>query len=315
MIKKLLLSYFICLCTISAIIGQSKNDYTVYHQSVLQIEQKIVSEKYGDALSMYEQLFNSYDFVFIRDYKIASQLAAYTKNKEKTLAYIELAIQSGWTLKAIKKNKLFKEYLTKEDWKTLKNKYDSLVAIYEDTLNKEVQSQVKKMFAKDQWKAFKALFRFSEKAQTRYTENKFAPHSEQQIAKLMDIIAIQGYPGEQLVGKGYWTSTIISHHNSISTSYNRKDTLYPPLIPILKEAIKKGQLSPYQFVIIDDWYLTSLNDDSKPTYGIIKPLPPEHIAKTNNPRTTIGIRTIPLRDSLLTVEEKTGIRLYITDIW
>ena len=315
MTKKLLLSYTVYLLVITFSLGQSKNDYTTYHQSVLDIEQEIIAEKYSDALLMYEQLFETYDFIFLRDYKIASQLAAYTENKEKTLAYIELGIQGGWTLKSIKKHTLLKKYLSKEDWKIIKKKYPSLVAIYEHKLNKEVQVQVKKMSAKDQWKALKALFRFSDKAQTRYSENKFAPHSEQQMAKLMDIIANHGYPGEKLVGKGYWMSTIISHHNSISTPYNQKDTLYLSLIPKLKEAIQDGSLSPYQFAIIDDWYLTSLNDDSKPNYGIIRPPSPENISKTNAPRAAIGIRTIALRDSLLTVEDKTGIRLYITDIW
>ncbi|WP_299765463.1 hypothetical protein [uncultured Dokdonia sp.] len=315
MTKKQLVFFTVYFFAIALSLGQSTTDYTIYHQNVLKTEQHIVDENYSDALFIYEQLFKTYDFIFLRDYKIASQLAAYTKNKEKTLSYIELGIQAGWSLTSIKKHTLLKKYLSKEDWKIIKKKYDSLTSIHERTLNKEVQAQVKKMYAKDQWKALKALFRFSEKAQTRYAENKFAPHSEQQIAKLMDIMATYGYPGEQLVGKGYWTSTIISHHNSISTTYNRNDTLYTTLIPVLKEAIQKGQLSPYQFAIIDDWYLTSLNDDSKPNYGIIRPPSPENVSKTNNPRAAIGIRTIALRDSLLTVEEKIGIHLYIMDIW
>lgn len=315
MTKKQLVFFTIYFFAIALSLGQSTTDYTIYHQNVLKTEQHIVDENYSDALFIYEQLFKTYDFIFLRDYKIASQLAAYTKDKEKTLSYIESGIQAGWSLASIKKHTLFKEYLSKEDWKIIKKKYDSLALIHERTLHKELQSQVKKMYSKDQWKALKALFRFSEKAQTRYAENKFAPHSEQQIAKLMDIMTAYGYPGEQLVGKGYWASTIISHHNSISTAYNQKDTLYPSLIPKLKEAIREGRLSPYEFAIIDDWYLTSLNDDSKPTYGIIRPLSPENVSKTNDPRAAISIRTIALRDSLRTVEEKTGIRLYITDIW
>ena len=264
-------SSILCLFVMTMAWAQSKIDYTAYHQKVLEIEQLIASENYSQALTTYEQLFKTYDFVFRRDYQIASQLAAYTKDKEKTHKYIELGILGGWKLKYIKNKPLFKQFLTKEDWKVLKRTYPSLRKQYEEQLQKNVREQVKKMSSKDQWKALKALFRFSDKAQTRYAETKFAPHSEQQIAKLQNILTNYGYPGEKHVGNGVWMSTIISHHNSISTAYNRKDTLYKALRPQLQEAIQKGTLSPYQFAIIDDWYRTSINDDQTPTYGIINP--------------------------------------------
>tara|TARA_R110000744_G_scaffold152199_9_gene266076 strand:+ start:2298 stop:2483 length:186 start_codon:yes stop_codon:yes gene_type:complete len=38
-------------------------------------EELISQEKYEDALTQYEKLFNEYDFIFLRDYKIASQIS------------------------------------------------------------------------------------------------------------------------------------------------------------------------------------------------------------------------------------------------
>lgn len=38
-------------------------------------EDLISQEKYEDALTQYEKLFNEYDFIFLRDYKIASQIS------------------------------------------------------------------------------------------------------------------------------------------------------------------------------------------------------------------------------------------------
>lgn len=313
--RKVLLHFLICFYITTAAFGQSKNDYNVYHKTVLKAEQKIASQEYAAALTIYEEVFKAYDFIFRRDYQVASQLAAIIKNKEKTLTYIELGIQAGWTFKSIKKKTVFKQYLTKEDWKTIKGKFPSLRISYENKLNKELMTKVKKMSSKDQWKALKALVRFGEKAQIRYAEKKFAPHSEQQMAILKDILLTQGYPGEKLVGNGVWMSTIISHHNSISTAYNRKDILYPSLMPKLKEALQNGQLSPYQYAIIDDWYLTSLNDTTKPTYGIIRTPSSENVSKTNALRANIHIRSIALRDKLLGIQEKTGMYLYIMDIW
>lgn len=313
--RKVRLHFLICFYITTVAFGQSKNDYNVYHQTVLKAEQQIASEKYTAALTLYEELFKVYDFVFLRDYQVASQLAAITKNKEKTLTYIDLGIQAGWTFKSIKKKVLFKQYLTKEDWKTIKGKFDSLRTLYENKLNKELMVKVKKMSSKDQWNAFKVFVRFGEKAKTRYTEKKFIPHSEQQMSILKDILLTHGYPGEKLVGNGIWMSTIISHHNSISTVYNRKDTLYPSLMPKLKEALQNGQLSPYQYAIIDDWYLTSINDTTKPTYDIIRTPSLENVSKANTLRANIHIRSIALRDKLLDIQEKTGMYLYIMDIW
>jgi hypothetical protein len=313
--KVLFLYCFMSLFSLTAIDAPSNTDYTAYHQQVLKAEQHIISETYAEALIIYDQLFNDYDFVFLRDYQIASQLAVQINDKAKTRAYITLGIQAGWKLKSIKKTPLLSAYLTKEDWTAIKKSYPSLRQTYESALPEEVRTQVKKMYSKDQWKAMKALFRFSEKAQDRYAENKFAPHSEQQIATLSEILSTYGYPGEQLIGNSYWMSTILSHHNSISKAYNREDTLYPTLIPQLKNAIKNGQLSPYQFASIDDWYRTCTKDSSQSTYGILNTPSSENIPKADALRASIHIRSIAIRDALLSIQEKTGMVLYITDIW
>lgn len=125
------------------------------------------------------------------------------------------------------------------------------------------------MFLKDQWKAIGALFSFNDKAQDRYAEKKFAPQSERQIAEFSNIFKDYGYPGEKLIGNDFWMSTILSHHNSISQYYNKKDTIYPRLRPQLKDALKKGQISPFEFALIDDWYYSTKSEKKKPTYGIL----------------------------------------------
>ncbi|MFC4634496.1 hypothetical protein ACFO3O_11295 [Dokdonia ponticola] len=313
--KVLYFFYILSFFSLETLSATPQKEYKAYHLKVLQAEQYIASENYTEALLVYDQLCTIYDFVFLREYQIATQLAAYTEDKTKTLAYLKAAIQAGWTLKSIKKNTLLKQYLTKEDWKAIKKQYPSLRIRYENSLETSVRQQVKKMYSKDQWKAIKALFRFSSKAQDRYAEKKFAPHSEQQIAQLSEILSRYGYPGERLIGTGDWMATILSHHNSISTAYNKKDTLYPSLIPQFKEAIKNGQLSPYQFASIDDWYRTCINDPSKATYGILNTPSPENRSKTDVLRAQIHIRSIAVRDALLRIEEKTGMVLYITDIW
>ncbi len=47
------------------------NDYSTYHSEVYQAEELIVQESFAEALNIYRRLFETYDFVFVRDYKVA----------------------------------------------------------------------------------------------------------------------------------------------------------------------------------------------------------------------------------------------------
>ena len=171
------------------------------------------------------------------------------------------------------------------------------------------------MYAKDQKKAMKALFKLSSKSQDKYAEHKFAPHSEQQMAEFSMILDTKGYPGEKLIGNSSWMSTILSHHNSISTNYNRADTLYLKLQPRLMDAIKNGQMSPYEYVAIDDWYRTVRYDRKEVTYGILDPPSASNLSKTNELREMIFVRPYELRDELVAIENKTGMDFYLSDRW
>lgn len=48
-------------------------DYIVYHRQIMEVERLIAQGSYEEALTTYEQVFELYDFVFIRDYKVAAQ--------------------------------------------------------------------------------------------------------------------------------------------------------------------------------------------------------------------------------------------------
>ena len=110
-------------------------------------------------------------------------------------------------------------------------------------------------------------------------------------------------------------STILSHHNSISTSYNNRDTLYPNLKSKLLDALKAGQISPFEFALIDDWYITIKYDREIASYGILDSPTPSQIAKTNELREIFFLRPIELRNALLNVQNKTGMNFYLPDIW
>ncbi len=311
--KILVLGILICLTNV--IRATEKLDYTIYHKRIIAAEVLITSENYLEAIAVYEELFDHYEFIFLRDYKIATQLALFLNDEQKAKKFLLKGIASGWQIKSIKKNTYLKPLLKGEEWKSIKKEYHDLKKKYDSKLNKKIQEQVKKMYTKDQNKAFMALFRFSSKAQDKYAENKFAPHSENQMDDFSQIIQTYGYPGEKLIGNSYWMSTILSHHNSISTVYTAKDSLYPNLKPNLKEALKNGQISPYEFLGIDDWYLTVKYNRTKPSYGMLDAPTASSLSKTNELRKNIYARPYEVRVALIDIQKKTGMNFYLLDRW
>lgn len=313
--------HLLILCFLSTFLSphlnaQEGTDYTLYHQKVIQAEVLIVAEKYQEAFSIYEGLFQAYNFIFLREYQVASQLAVQLENKEKALELIEQGILGGWSLKSIKKNTCLASLWSKPHWKAFKKEYPIRRAQYEARLDRDLQAQLKKMFSEDQKKAIRALLRIGSRAQDRYAERKFAPHSIEQMAKLKAILEKYIYPGERLIGPNYWTSTILSHHNSISQQYNQKDLLYPKIKPMLQKALRMGYLAPAEWALIDEWHRIVTQEKDQAHYGLIKePTAAGELAYMNELRASMCLRSIDTRNQLLNLEQKTGMDFYLPKGW
>ena len=296
----------------SNIQADQNQDYEKYHREVIKAEVFITSENYTGALLIYEGLFKNYDFIFLREYQIATQLALHLKDEQKARQYLKQGILAGWKIKSIRSNSFLSKFRDDKEWKAIKKDYKILRPQYESSYDNNLRKQVKKMFSRDQWKAIRALFTFSSDAQDRYAEKKFAPHSEQQIAELLKILEEYGYPGEKLIGNNFWMSTILSHHNSISQEYAEKDTLYLNLKPKLKQALKEGQMSPFEYALIDEWYRsTTSNGFESGGYGFLDPPSPSELSKFNALRQIIYLRPIEVRNKLVDIQEKTGMNFYL----
>ncbi len=309
------LSYLLCLFPIftgaNTETPTSSPSYLQYHKEINTAENWISQEAFKAALDGYESIFDTYDFVFLKDYKVAAQLALYLNEKPKAFEYITKGIAAGWELKALKKDKFLAPLQNEAEWKAIEQAYTSLRAKYISRIDEGTRKRVKKMYKKDQWKAFGALLRMSEKAREKYAIKKFAPHSESQIAHLIEILKNQAYPGEKLIGNDFWMSTILSHHNSIAKTYNKEDPLYPSIKTALLEAIEKGEMSPYEYAMIDDWYKAVTSARQAVGYGFLDSPKQSTLSQTNALRQKIGLRTIALRNKLVEVENSTGMNFHL----
>ena len=105
---------------------------------------------------------------------------------------------------------------------------------------------------------------------------------------------------------------ILSHHNSISVSYNSKDTIYEQIKPKLLNALKKGEISPYELAQIEDWRMAALNDHELTSFGFIGKIPSNtEFDLVNKNRAEIGLRSIELRNNLIDIERSTGLNLHL----
>ena len=288
-------------------------DHWKYHEQINKAEIRISNKEFDKALDLYEEVFNAYDHIFLKDHEIAAQLAFYTGDQEKALEYIKAGIVTGWDLKSIKKHKYLSPLQDHPKWENIEAAYLVLHNDYLKRIDRSTRELVHEMFKKDQRKALGALFRIGDKAQENYALRKFAPHSESQIGNLIKILKDQGYPGEQLVGNNYWMSTIISHHNSITQKYIQADTLFTFIRPELIKAIGKGQMSPYEFALIEDWRITVASDGKDTGYGFLNPPKGSTLIQTDKMRQKIGLRTVELRNRLIDIEEETGMQFYLPD--
>ncbi len=167
------------------------------------------------------------------------------------------------------------------------------------------------MYKKDQKFAFKHLSKIGQKAKERHGSKKGKPHTRQQMAKLRGIMESKGYPGEQFVGESQWMTIILAHHNSLSKDFVVNDTLYTSLRPKLLKAIAKGEMNPYEFAIIEDWRIAVISDRQDIGYGYLDLPTKEEIAKTNELRRNLNIRSIETRNALVDIQEKTGMNFHL----
>ncbi len=309
--KSLILSLYLFSLACIQISAQEKNNYTAYHRIVLVAEEYMATEQYDKALNQLNTIFETYDFVFLKDCKVATQLAIHLGNTKKAFYFLEKGMLSGWTLKAIKKDKFLAPLKASKEWDGFVQKYPALHSIYQQKLDLELRETTKLMYKKDQKFAFKYLFKIGQKAKESFANKKGVAHAKVQFEQLNQIIMTKGYPGEKLIGEPEWVSTILSHHNSISEDFVKNDSLFPKLRPKLIAAISKGELSPYDFAMIEDWRISVSSDRKETGYGYLEYLTPKQIPTSDKLRENLNMRPIALRNQLVTLQEKTGMNFYL----
>lgn len=291
----------------------TKNDYTYYHSQINRAEKLMVEGKNAEALQVYDDLNEGFEFVFLRDLQVAAQLALLEGDKEKSLAYIQKGYAHGWDFQATKEHPFLNKHLGAQDWEELEETYDDYNQQFVARIDTNLRQQVKVLFDRDQRMAYQAAVIEEEVAQDAFIREQFPALSKQQLESLSQIIETVGYPGERLIGNFFWASTILSHHNSIAPDIVSADTLYPSLRPKLLDAVKKGYMSPYDFALIEDWKQAVISEWASSEYGYVNPPTKASLGAIDKRRAEIGLRSVGLRNQLIDLSNQTGMDFILPD--
>lgn len=84
-------------------VSQPSTTYFDYHRTITECEEIIATRQFNTALHRLDSLFEAYDFIFLRDIKLATQLALYEQNLEIGFDLFRLGLENGWSIKEISK--------------------------------------------------------------------------------------------------------------------------------------------------------------------------------------------------------------------
>ncbi|MEM9545541.1 MAG: hypothetical protein AAGA77_06185 [Bacteroidota bacterium] len=310
----LLLSIFISLFYVACKSDTvPSNDYSFYHQQTTNAETWISQEEYQKALSVYDDLIAQYDFVFLREYKIAAQLSLYIGEEEKAITYLKKGIANGWKLQSLKKDDFIANRLSASQWQNLEEENSTLHSRFLQRIDLTLKALVKSMIDADQKIALQVSQIENEENQEEIFLKYFAPQSKKHLQKTTEILEESGYPGEQLIGNNFWMSTILSHHNSIAFDFLKNDSLYPNIRPKLFKELKQGRISPYELSLIEDWRIAVSSEREGTGYGYVVAPKRNNLTQVNQKRKEIGLRPVELRNTLVDIERKTGMNFYLPD--
>ena len=183
----------------------------------------------------------------------------------------------------------------------------------EQAIDSSLREEIEGMIAEDQRLAKVVAFMEDESEQEAFLLDSFAPHSERQVRKLIEILKRHPYPGEKTIGNDFWVSTIVSHHNSISVEQVKNDTLFDFFKPRLEEAIRKGEMSPYELALMEDWRIAVLTEGTYSGYGYLKGPIKDSLDLINAKRKAVGLRPVELRNRLVDITQKTGMNFRLPD--
>jgi hypothetical protein len=302
MLRRLLL--LILIVNGAKAVSQSDN-YLEYNRRIIEAETFLSEKNFPESIRIYRELANAYDHVFLRDYKVAAQLAAYQGDTSNLHYFVKTGMRNGWDFKQIKKNPHLRKYSKYDFWKHLKRNRKSFAEQFNQSVDIPLRQEVKEMLRRDQWRALRVAITPGKKWKERYTTRKFVPNNRAQVRRILAITQQYGYPGEKIIGDKSWATVIISH--------NEHDSVYSQLRPRLYDALERGEIAPIELAIIETWRVEVDSEHRDKGFVIWSgAVTAEQAFLADSLRSGIGLRNINLNNKLISAERELRMNFYLS---
>ena len=264
-----------------------KVDYLQYHKDINRAEVLFFKEQSVDStLFYYEKVFNSYDFIFLKDLINCAQIAKHCN--KPYLKYIYRAFEFGLKVEHLNSYPVLRDLFVLKKQNDLKVEYEKGRQLYLKKIDFNYLDYIYELAVKDQVDKYleKSVYHFKLK---------------NNLHKLKEIINKKGFPGERLLGIA--DSTICEEAN-IKIKDLRIRIVTNPKAATFNEIIesKFAQIIPFPFFMHIDYYFFKAFD-SKVLIREIKKgnIHPRDIAFFND----FAVTTLQRGNSSFSKEHKT----------
>jgi len=298
-------------------IATGQQNYFEYHSKINRAEELFANEEFEESLNEYDSVFQKFDYIFIKDYIIAAQVAILNKDQEKTTHWLKQALIKGYDCKCVKRIKVFEDYVNTRLWQDLQSQDENLKKQYQQSINLDLH--------------YEFHHRYKQEQESKRQEDKYVPivyRNYFRIKSLMDSIP---FPSERIIGiddesifpttsGGKLHNCEVSNSKVIPTLLHYDNPITDIGLKKFIAAIESDHLHPRQFAYIYSFETNFVSRLSKNKFDN-RPRLPEYCfnyafgKKTNDlkrvkmDREKFGICSLELEKAKKVIAEKHGLKL------
>ncbi|WP_162427751.1 DUF6624 domain-containing protein [Pontibacter pudoricolor] len=223
------------------------------------------AKEYKASAELYDKLLKSGKGSSSDHYNAACSWAL-AGNKDKAFAHLNKSIEKGWAnINHLKSDSDLSSLHTDKRWEPMVKQLQAKVDVIEANYNKPLKAQLEQIFESDQQirREFLAAREKHgmESAEAQALIQKMMQSDAENQKQVIAIIEKYGWPGKSMVGPHASNAAflVIQH-----TPREQKEIM-GKYLPLLREAVAKGEAAKSQLALMEDRYL--MYNDKPQLYG------------------------------------------------
>lgn len=163
-------------------------NYFNYHRGINKAEHLFfVENKQRQAFAIYDQLLQHYDFIFIKDYFIAAQIACKYQDTQRVYKYLAACFKNGLNIAELSLSPVLSSCNMQEGNEKLRSLYDSCRSVYLSRIDLDYLGKMYQQYSEDQ----------NDKSLPRQQYNETL---QAHLERLIGLIKTRGFPSDKLIG-------------------------------------------------------------------------------------------------------------------